>query len=235
MIDFFRGMRLAMPIVLGYLPIGFTFGILAVQAGMTPVTTALMSLFVYAGSSQLIATGLLSAGVGTASIVLTTFIVNLRHMLMSAALTPYLKHWSKPLQAWFAFELTDESFAANQGRFYSSQTVNTGETLGLNFCAHSGWLIGSLLGTLFDSTIGRVEPLGLDFALPAMFIALILPHLAIRRRSLAVLSGTFFSLAFAIAGAGQWSVLLATFVAATIAAFSPLPCLSGKKEDVSRA
>ena len=129
MTDFLRGVRFASPIVLGYLPVGFAFGVLAVQAGMTPVIVALMSLFVFAGSSQLIAAGLFSAGVGTAGIVLTTFIVNLRHMLMSAALTPYLKHWSKPLQACFAYELTDESFAANLGRFYAAG-VNKGEEIG---------------------------------------------------------------------------------------------------------
>jgi len=235
MTDFFRGMRLAIPIVFGYIPVGFAFGVLAVQAGLTPVATALMSLFVYAGSSQLIATGLFGAGVGMASIVLTTFIVNLRHMLMSAALTPYLRHWNKPLQAWFAFELTDESFAANLGRFYSTQTVNTAETLGLNFCAHSGWFAGTLLGVLFDSAIGDIKPLGLDFALPAMFIALILPHLAVRRRLLAVISGAFLSLAFAMIGVGQWSVLLATFFAATIAAFLPSPKSFTGKRSAPRA
>ncbi|MDR3073187.1 MAG: AzlC family ABC transporter permease, partial [Deltaproteobacteria bacterium] len=116
MTDFLRGARLAVPIVLGYLPVGFAFGVLAVQAGMTPATVGLMSFFVYAGSSQLIAAGLLAAHTSTAGIVLTTLIVNLRHLLMSAALTPHLKGWPKPLQVLFAVELTDETFAASLGR-----------------------------------------------------------------------------------------------------------------------
>ena len=234
MTDFLRGAKLATPIILGYLPVGFAFGVLAVQAGMTPVTVALMSLFVYAGSSQLIAAGLLGAGAGTAGIVLTTFIVNLRHMLMSAALTPYLKHWSKPLQAWFAYELTDESFAANLGRFYASG-VNTGEALGCNLGSHIGWLAGSVLGALFDSAIGDIKPLGLDFALPAMFIALLLPHLAVPRRLLAVFAGGFLSLIFALAGAGQWNVVLATLCGASLAAFLPAPKTAVKKEGASDA
>ena len=113
--DFLRGMRFALPIVLGYLPIGFAFGVLGMQAGMTPATVGLMSLLVYAGSSQLIAAGLLAAGTGTAGIILAVFVVNLRHLLMSAALTPHLKHWTRLEQAWFSYELTDESFAANLG------------------------------------------------------------------------------------------------------------------------
>lgn len=219
--SFFRGTHLALPIILGYLPVGFAFGVLAVQAGMSAVAVIMMSLFVFAGSAQLIAADLIGGGTGTAGVILTTFIVNLRHLLMSAALTAYLKNWSKPLQALFAFELTDETFAANLGRFYI-KGVNTGETFGLNAASHFGWVIGSALGVFFDSAIGDVKPFGLDFALPAMFIALLVPHFAVSRRILAILFGASLSLVFAILGAGQWNVVLATAAAATLAAFLPV-------------
>lgn len=221
MTDLLRGFRSAIPIILGYLPVGFAFGVLAMQAGMDAVTVTLMSVFVFAGSAQLIAADLFGGGTGTAGIILTTFIVNLRHLLMSAALTPYLKNWPKPLQAWFGFEMTDETFAANLGRFQQAG-VNVRETLGLNAAAHCGWVAGSVLGALFDSAIGDVEPFGLDFALPAMFIALLVPHFAVPRRVLAVFSGAGFSLLFAVLGAGQWNVVLATLAAATLAAFLPM-------------
>ena len=224
--DFFRGMRLAVPVVLGYLPVGFAFGVLAVKAGLTPLGAGLMSYFVYAGSGQLIAAGLLATGISPANIVLTTFVVNLRHLLMSAAMTPYLKTWSKPLQAWFSFEMTDETFAANLGRF-AVAGVSKGEVFGLNTTAHLGWVIGSVTGALFDSAIGDVKPLGLDFALPAMFIALVIPHFYIPRRLLAALSGAFLSVIFALYGAGQWNVMLATICAATLAAFMPMREPSG--------
>jgi len=219
--DFFVGVRLALPIILGYLPVGFAFGVLAVQAGMSPVTVGLMSYFVYAGSAQLIAAQLLASGVGTAGIVLTTFVVNLRHLLMSAAMTPYLRGWSKPMQAWFSFEMTDETFAANLGRF-ASHGVNKGQVLGLNGFAHAGWVAGGVMGALFDAAIGDLKYLGLDFALPGMFIALLLPHVYVPRRLFAVCLGACFSLMFALLGAGQWNVMLATICAATLAAFMPM-------------
>lgn len=219
--DFFRGMRLAVPVVLGYLPVGFAFGVLAVKAGLTPLAVALMSCLVYAGSGQLIAAGLLAAGTSSANIILTTFVVNLRHLLMSAAMTPYLKKWSKPLQAWFSFEMTDETFAANLGRF-ASAGVSKGEAFGLNLTAHCGWILGGVAGALFDSAIGDVKPLGLDFALPAMFIALVIPHLYVPRRLLAAIAGASLSVVFALYGAGQWNVMLATVCAATLAAFMPM-------------
>ena len=223
MTDFLRGMRLSLPIILGYLPVGFAFGVLAVQAGLTPVTVGLMSYFVYAGSAQLIAADLLlGGGASTAGIVLTTFVVNLRHMLMSAALTPYLKSWGRPLQAWFSFEMTDETFAANLGRF-GSHGVSKGETLGLNFLSHLGWVVGGVAGALFDSVIGDIKPLGLDYALPGMFIALLLPHFRVPRRLAAACAGASLSVIFALLGMSQWNVMAATICAATLATFLPLP------------
>lgn len=218
--DFLSGARLALPIILGYLPVGFAFGVLAMEAGMTPVTVGLMSYFVFAGSAQLIAVGLLSGGVGAAGIIITTFVVNLRHLLMSAAMAPHLRRWSRRQQAWYSFEMTDETFAAGLGRFLS-HGVNRREVLGLHMIAHMGWVAGGVGGALFGSVIGDVEPLGLDFALPAMFIALLLPHCPIPRRLLAAVSGATLSVLFSLMGVEDWSVMLATVAAAALAAFLP--------------
>ena len=85
---------------------------LAQKAGLSPFNTLLMSIIVYAGSAQLIAVGLISSGLTPLSIIITTFIVNLRHMLMSAALSPHLQSWRKPELAVFAYELTDRILRA---------------------------------------------------------------------------------------------------------------------------
>jgi 4-azaleucine resistance transporter AzlC len=83
----------AMPVVLGYLPIGFAYGVLAINAGLSTFQIVLMSIIVYAGSAQLIAVSLFAQSIQPLSIIATTFIVNLRHMLMSAALAPSLRDW----------------------------------------------------------------------------------------------------------------------------------------------
>ncbi len=231
--DFFTGVRLGLPVVLGYLPVGFAFGVLAVQAGMTPLAAGMMSYFVYAGSAQLIAVQMLAAGAGVTGIVLTTFVVNLRHLLMSAAMTPYVRTWSKARLAWFSFELTDESFAVNLGRF-ASHGVSKGEALSLNGFAHAGWVAGGVAGALCDSALGDLSFLGLDFALPGMFISLLLPHVYLPRRLFALCLGAAFSLIFALLGAGQWNVMLATICAATLAAFMPLPGTDKRRPGTQR-
>ncbi len=219
---FASGIKLAIPVILGYLPVGFTFGILAVQAGFTPLEAGLMSYFVYAGSAQLITTGLVLAGASIPSIIVTTFVVNLRHALMSASLVPYAAKWSKLRQAWFCFELTDETYALNLSRFMKVG-VHHNETLGINMFSHLGWVAGSVSGALLGDIIGDTKKFGLDFALVGMFIALLTPHLPLPRKALAVLAGASLSVIFLLVGIGQWSTLLATILGAAIAAFAPMP------------
>ena len=89
--DILRGLKTAFPIALGYLPLGMAFGILAAQQGLTALDVFFLSFLVYAGSAQFIASAMISSGAASAAIILTTFLVNLRHLLMSASLAPYLK------------------------------------------------------------------------------------------------------------------------------------------------
>src|SRR5262245_59832649 len=114
---YIRGLRDSLPMVVGVVPFGIIYGTLASAAGVSLWKAIGMSLLVYAGSAQFIAISLLGAGAGAVVILLTTLIVNLRHVLYSATLQPYVTHlpqrWRLPL----AFLLTDETFAVVQ-RFY---------------------------------------------------------------------------------------------------------------------
>ena len=166
------GVIQASPIVLGYVPIGLAFGVLAQKAGISTLNTLLMSLLVYAGSSQLIAVGLFASKVPALSVILTTFVVNLRHVLLSAALSPFLKRWRKREIAAFAYELTDETFAIHAVRF-ASGTPGKAEVLATNMTAQVAWIFGTWLGIMVGQSITDVKPLALDYVLPAMFVALL--------------------------------------------------------------
>lgn len=205
----------ASPIVLGYIPVGFAYGVLAQKAGLEAWNTMLMSVIVFAGSAQLIAVGMLAGAAAPLAVVLTTFIVNLRHLLMSAALAPYLKKW-RPLQiAAMTTELTDETFALHAGRFAGGNT-DMRETFSINAISHSAWVLGTWLGLAASELIRDVRPLGLDYALPAMFLALLVAQIRSRTHLLvAALSGVL-AVGLYAAGLKQWHVILATVVAATV-------------------
>jgi 4-azaleucine resistance transporter AzlC len=209
------GIKRALPIVLGYIPIGFAYGVLAGKSGLSETNTLLMSLVVFAGSSQFIAVGLFAAGTGPAAVILTTFVVNLRHMLMAASLAPFLSGWKKHQLTLFSFELTDETFA-----LHSATASRLGEcrleALSLNMTAQLSWVIGTLLGIVASGLIGDVKPLGLDYALAAMFIGLLVGQCENPVRVVtAVLSGAIATLLY-LAGWHQFHIIVATVAGATL-------------------
>lgn len=207
----------ALPIILGYLPVGFAYGVLARKSGISIDNTVIMSLIVFAGSAQFIAVGLIASGASALSVIITTFIVNLRHMLMSAALSPYLKKWSKLEIAGFTFQLTDESFAVHSTRFANGDT-HKGETFLINSIAQLAWVGGTVLGIFSSTLISDVKPMGLDYALPAMFIALLIFQIKDKSHVIVGLITGLLSTALALGGAGQWNVIIATLIGATLGA-----------------
>ena len=212
------GVRRALPIVLGYVPIGFAYGVLAGKSGISEANTLLMSLIVFARSSQFIAIGLFASGSGPAAAILTTFVVNLRHLLMAASLAPYLSGWKKRHLAWFCFQLTDETFA-----LHSSAAARLGqcrpEALALNMTAQASWVLGTLLGILASGLIGDIGPLGLDYALAAMFIALLVGQCENRARVVTAILSAGVATLLNLAGWQQFHVIVATVIGASLGLF----------------
>jgi 4-azaleucine resistance transporter AzlC len=212
-----EGLRQAAPIIMGYVPVGAAFGVLASKTGLSLLSTVLMSVFVYAGSAQLIAVAMFAAGLSPLAIVITTLVVNLRHVLMTAALSQYVRSWPKWQLALFAYEVTDESFALHSARFARGDRGRA-VSFFINSIAHVCWVLASFVGYLSGSAIPDVKPLGLDFALPAMFIALLAMQV---KNGLHVFVAGFTglaSIALMQSGADRWSVIIATIIGATVGA-----------------
>lgn len=212
------GVGRALPVVLGYIPVGFAFGVLAQKSGLSPLNTVLMSILVYAGASQFIAVGLLAAGAPAVSIILTTFIVNLRHLIMASALAPYLKTWRPWSLALFSYELTDETFALHATYLPRGETGRA-VVLATNLFSHSGWVAGTWLGVAAGSLIADVKPYALDYALAALFIALLMLQIKNLKQVLAAVAAGALSVIFLYLGFNQWSIILATLVGATLGVF----------------
>jgi 4-azaleucine resistance transporter AzlC len=209
------GAKRALPIVLGYVPIGFAYGVLAGKSGLSEVNTLLMSLIVFAGSAQFIAVGLFASGTGPAAVILTTFVVNLRHMLMAASLAPYLSGWKKRYLAFFSYELTDETFALHSSAAGKLSECRL-EALSLNMTAQVSWVLGTVLGIVASGLITDVKPLGLDYALAAMFIGLLVGQCQSPVRIItAILSGVIATLLY-LAGWHQFHIIVATIAGASL-------------------
>lgn len=165
------GLAAAWPICLGFIPIGLSLGVLSQKAGLLPWQVAAMSILVFAGGSQFIAVGMLAAGASSVTIIGTTFLVNLRHLLMSSALAPCLSGARRRFLALYAYGVTDESFAFNMTRFRDGGWGRH-EALVLNQATNLTWIVSTVAGVY----VGEFIPpgaLGVDFALTAMFICLL--------------------------------------------------------------
>ena len=169
--DFLRGVRTAIPILIGYFPAAMTFGLIAKNMDIDLVHACLMSIMVYAGASQFMALNLIESGIATGEIIIATLLMNFRHFLMSASLSSKLQEGSRFLPV-IAFGITDETFAIASTR---EQKFSSGFLIGLESVVYSSWIAGTAVG----HTLGRVLPhaiqRSLGIALYALFIAILVP------------------------------------------------------------
>ncbi|OPY54948.1 MAG: AzlC protein [Methanosaeta sp. PtaU1.Bin112] len=208
-----EGFKAAWPICVGYLPLGFAFGVLAQKAGLGPLDIALMSVLVYAGSSQFIAVAMLSSAAAPLSIILTTFIVNFRHFLMSSSLAVYLHGESRGFLSLFAYGVTDESFAINLVKFREGRWHRY-QALAVNQISNLAW-IGS---TTFGGYAGQfvlAGSLGIDYALIAMFLCLLTFQLRGRIYLLTAIVSGAAAIAISFVVAGNSFVIMASLFGAT--------------------
>ncbi|MDP3848802.1 MAG: AzlC family ABC transporter permease [Pseudomonas sp.] len=187
--EFLQAARDMLPLLVGAMPFGIIFGALAASAGLSAGQTLGMSLLVFAGSAQFIVISLLGTGAGAAVLLLTTLVVNLRHALYSATLQPFVRHlparWRVPLAFW----LTDEAFAVVQHRYAQadSSPYKHWYFFGAALAMYLNWQLCTLIGVLFGQSVPDLATWGLDFAMLATFIGVVVPMLRNRPQVAAAL------------------------------------------------
>ena len=173
--NFIEGVRAEVPILIGVFPFGLIYGALAVNSGLSTTAAQLMSSIVFAGSAQFISAQLFSEGAPAVVMILTIAVVNLRHMLYSASLAPYLKDLSLRWKVLLSYLLTDEAYAPSILHYEKEGLVHFKHwfLFGAGFSLWFNWQISTAIGVFLGASIP--ENLSLDFALPLTFIAMIVP------------------------------------------------------------
>ncbi len=171
------GLKDTIPLLLGAAPFGTVFGAVGVASGLSPAAVMGFSLFVFAGSAQFVAAGLVAQGVSFPMIVLTTFVVNLRHALYATSLGPYLRRlprrWLFPLAFW----LTDETYAVTI-RHYQQDPDNPHRTwyqLASSVSMYLNWQLWTAIGLFAGTKLAGLAEWGLDFAMAVTFIGIVVP------------------------------------------------------------
>ena len=175
--EFWIGVRDSVPLVVGVMPFGITCGIMALTAGLTGGEAMAMSMFVFAGAAQFIAITMIGAGIkGWGIIVFTTLLINLRHLLMGASLAPYIIRLPIFLQALLSFGMVDETYAITIDRAQKKE-YNASYQMGATAFFYSAWILSTGIGVLLSGYISDPLAWGLDFAMPAIFLAMLIPRL----------------------------------------------------------
>ena len=191
--SFAEGVFNSLPIVIGYLPVAFAFGMNAVKLGFTPWEALFLSCVIYAGASQFVITALLSAGMSLWVAAFTVMAMDVRHVLYGPALRHRILQRlpSRKTPLW-AFGLTDEVFAAATARLaQNNRRWSENWMLGVAVSSWLSWAIGTLIGALFGNgplvAYPAVEA-ALTFMLPALFLSFLLASFKRRQNPVVILA-----------------------------------------------
>ncbi|ADU31201.1 AzlC family ABC transporter permease [Evansella cellulosilytica] len=210
-----KGMVDGLPIAIGYMPVAITFGLLASTTGLTVLDSLFMSMIVFAGASQYMALTMIALGSGAIEIIMATFIVNFRHLLMSASINEKAEKSPKLLRAIYAFGLTDEVFAVASTK---ETPVKSNYILCIAFMAYSSWVsftvVGYYAGEILPSTLQE----SMAIALYALFIALLVPSIKTGGKTVIMLAilGALFHGIFQFWLSTGWAIMFGTIVAVVV-------------------
>ena len=226
--DGFVGSLALVPSVFVY---GTVFGGLAAQTGLTAAQVLGMSVLVFAGASQFVAVPMIAAGTPLLTVVVTTYVVNMRHYLMAATLAPAFRGYPRRWLALIAHVINDESFAVAVAR---SRPPDAKVYLGSAAAISGAFIAGVAVGVALGGLVERPERYGLDFAFPAVFLALVAVQLRRRADWLVAIGAAVLAVALALILPGNWHIVVAGLVVSLLAA-SVLPVDAADEGDEERA
>ena len=175
MAQYKNGLSAGIPVILGFVPVGIAYAIMARQAGFSVAQTCGMSVAVFAGASQMMAVGMYVQGASVIAMILATFILNLRHLIMSTCVVNRMKKERTGIKMLAAFGVTDESFAIFTT--IKKEKASVWFFLGLITVTYSSWNVGTLIGAVASEFLPEIITASLGIALYAMFIGILAPNL----------------------------------------------------------
>lgn len=196
--EFLEGIKRVFPLFIGVIPFGLAYGISSNSAGLSLIETILMSMTVFAGAAQFVAVEMMRQKAMVAFIVFMTLIINLRHILMSLSLKRYISDVNRFKISLLAFGIHDESYAVSSIYYEEKNRGSLKFLFSSSLLMYIGWVCSSFFGYVLGAQIGNPLEWGLDFAMPATFIGILIVQIK------------------------SWRILTVVLVSAVVAVFSKL-------------
>lgn len=209
-----RGILATVPLAPGVIAFGLLYGMMARQVGFRPWEAWAMSLIVHAGSAQFAVLGIWEVG-SAAAIILTTLVINLRHLLMGASLAPHLQGLSSRRKALLALWMCDESYALAITAYEQGQGGHR-YFLGANVSLYLTWTTSGLLGALLGAAIPDPSRYGLDLVFPLAFLGLLATFLTDRLSVIVALAAGGLAILGAFWLPGAWYIITAALLGSAL-------------------
>ncbi len=215
---FLYGARSAIPVILGFIPVGIAYAIMARQAGFSISETIFMSVAVFAGASQMMAVGMYVQGASVFAMIIATFMLNLRHFIMGTCISERISNAKTPVKLLASFGVTDESFSIFTTE--KRERCSVSSFVGIVVVTYLSWVAGSAIGAFASDLLPEIISASFGIALYAMFLGLIMPGLRknLRLSLLVAFTATLNSI-LCIWIDNTWSLIISTLSCAALGVF----------------
>ena len=203
---------MAIPIAFGYVPMGIGYAAIAIKAGLNPLQTISMSILVYAGAGQIIATSMMLTGATAMTIILTNFVINLRYLVMSTCVLNKVENSNFPLNILSSHLTVDESFAM----FSLSDNSNIWLYIGLAFTAYLSWIFGAGIGVVILDLLPVIVTNSFNISLYALFVAILIPSIKQNKQIAFLVLITAILNIILTQIIGNWALIVSTLIGALI-------------------
>ncbi len=200
-----------LPLALATVPWGVLCGSLAINVGLTPLQAQLMSLFIFAGAAQLAALTIMGSVGSLSAMFSSTFVISSRHLLYSAVFREYVRKSSLRLRCSIAFFLTDEMFAVTCAYMEKNKSFSSVYALSSGITFYVIWNASTFVGIIVGEHIPNLEHLGLEFAIAATFIAIVIPTIKSRSTLVSVVSSGLSAIILSLY-MEEYALITATFI-----------------------
>lgn len=167
-----EALKASIPVMMGYVVLGMAFGMLLESKGYSFIYALLMSVFIYAGSMQFVAINLLTSGATLINAAMMTLLINARHLVYGLSMIRKFENMGN-LKPYMIFSLTDETYSLLVGTTVPEECDEKYYLFFISFFDQCYWILGSLVGSLIGSML-TINTTGLDFAMTALFIMIVL-------------------------------------------------------------
>ncbi|EGQ9890687.1 AzlC family ABC transporter permease [Vibrio cholerae] len=195
---FWQGTIAMLPLSIAVLPWGLLAGSFAIEAGLSVIESQALSAILFAGAAQLVAIGMFKTGAGLLSLLIATFFITSRHFLYSVSMRSKISPLPLRWRLTLGFLLTDELFAICGAQ--SDKQFNRWYALGAGLSFYLIWNLASLVGIVAGSYLPDLNQWGLEFAVAATFIAIVIPNIKSWPVLISVLTALVLSVSLTVMG-----------------------------------